>query len=204
MRNALSPGNPVADDWRGSRGSGVAPAIAVDFPWRTPSIGRRWRRDHVYSPGERRSLPHLPRRRRAVGFRSRPEIESQFGVLPNSSQLAAKGTEAERIRETAAANLAGVDNAFSRPRLRPLVQKHDFGAVDNVGLNAGNIYKFGDFRYPDHVVVRRSSNLDDVMIFVVGDAIRTESGSDAIQTVHIAFPLVGNPMNFAGDEEIGS
>lgn len=41
------------------------------------------------------------------------------------------------------------------------------------------------------------------MILVISEAIRTKGVADAIQTVHIAFTLVGNSVDFAGDKEVG-
>lgn len=67
--------------------------------------------------------------------------------------LAAKGTEAEWIEEATLADLAGVGDSFSRPRLRAFIQEDDSCAVDNVGLDTGDIQHFLNLRNPDHIMV---------------------------------------------------
>lgn len=56
--------------------------------------------------------------------------------------LAVERAEAEGIEEAALADFAGVGDAFAGPRLRPFVQEDDSSAVDNVGLNAGDVQNF--------------------------------------------------------------
>lgn len=73
--------------------------------------------------------------------------------------LAAERAEAEGIEEAALADFAGVGDAFAGPRLRPFVQEDDSSAVDNVGLNAGDVQNFLNLWYSYHIVVRRPSNL---------------------------------------------
>lgn len=67
--------------------------------------------------------------------------------------LATERTEAERVQETALADLAGVGHAFAGPRLRALVQKDDSGTVDNVGLDSGDVQNLLNLRDPYHIVV---------------------------------------------------
>jgi len=69
------------------------------------------------------------------------------------SYLAAKRAESERIEEAAFADFTGVGDAFAGPRLRAFVQEYDSGAVNNVGLDAGNVEDFLNLRYPYHIVV---------------------------------------------------
>lgn len=88
----------------------------------------------------------------AAGFGA--EGEGQVRVRLHTSQLAANGTEPEGIQEAAAADLTGVGDALSRPRLWPLVEEDDFGAVDDVSLDVRNVYKFRHLRHPDHIVIR--------------------------------------------------
>lgn len=49
--------------------------------------------------------------------------------------LAAKRAESEGVEEAPLTNFTSVGDTFARPRLGPLIQEHNFGAVDNVGLN---------------------------------------------------------------------
>lgn len=59
------------------------------------------------------------------------------------------------------ADAAGVGGAFSRPRLgaAALVQKHNLGAVDNVGLHTSDIQILLNLTNPDYIVIRRSPYL---------------------------------------------
>lgn len=75
------------------------------------------------------------------------------------SYLAAKRAESERIEEAAFADFTGVGDAFAGPRLRAFIQEYDSGAVNNVGLDAGNVEDFLNLRYPYDIVVRGPSNL---------------------------------------------
>lgn len=75
------------------------------------------------------------------------------GILRRMWYLAAKGTEAEWIEEATLADLAGVGDSFSRPRLRAFIQEDDSCAVDNVGLDTGDVQHFLNLRNPDHIMV---------------------------------------------------
>ncbi|KAL3837943.1 hypothetical protein ACJIZ3_022534 [Penstemon smallii] len=66
--------------------------------------------------------------------------------------LATEGAESEGVEEAAIAYTAGVCNAFSGPRLWPLIEKHDFCTVDNVGLYPCYIQIFLNFTNPDYVM----------------------------------------------------
>jgi hypothetical protein len=79
-------------------------------------------------------------------------------VAPRS-HLAPEGTEAERVREAPAADLAGVGDALARPGLRPAVEEHDLGAVDHIRLHVRDVDQLPHLRHPDHVVVRRPPDL---------------------------------------------
>lgn len=67
--------------------------------------------------------------------------------------LATKGAKSEGVKEAALTNLASVGDSFSRPGLRPLIQEHNSGTVDNVGLDSGNVKKFLNLRNPNHIMV---------------------------------------------------
>lgn len=71
-----------------------------------------------------------------------------------NSNLAAKRAEAEGIEEAAIADLAGVGDAFARPRLRPLVQENNLSAVDYVCLNRAYVQKLLNFIHPNNIMVR--------------------------------------------------
>ncbi|CAL9156644.1 unnamed protein product, partial [Musa hybrid cultivar] len=75
--------------------------------------------------------------------------------------LAAEGAEAEGVHEAPLADLADVGDALAGPLLGALVEEDDAGAVDNVGLNAGDVQHLLDLRDSDHVVVGRPSILGD-------------------------------------------
>lgn len=79
--------------------------------------------------------------------------EGQLWVCLHASKLATQGAEPEGIQEAPAANLAGVSHPLPGPRLRPLVQEDDLGAVYNVRLDAGDVDKLRHLRHPDHVMV---------------------------------------------------
>lgn len=61
----------------------------------------------------------------------------EFSVI--FTYLATERAETEGIRETPAANLAGVCDAFSRARLRAGVQEDNFGTVDDISLNIRDV-----------------------------------------------------------------
>ncbi|CAL9052966.1 unnamed protein product, partial [Musa banksii] len=75
--------------------------------------------------------------------------------------LAAEGAEAEGVHEAPLADLADVGDALAGPLLGALVEEDDAGAVDNVGLHAGDVQHLLDLRDSDHVVVGRPSILGD-------------------------------------------
>lgn len=50
--------------------------------------------------------------------------------------LAREGAEVERILENSVTSEAHVGRAFTRPRLRPLIQEDHLGMVNGVGLHA--------------------------------------------------------------------
>lgn len=69
--------------------------------------------------------------------------------------LAAERAEFEGIEEAAVTDVAGVGDAFPRPRLRPLVQEHHLGAVDYVRLHRADIQILLYFRDSDNIVIWR-------------------------------------------------
>ncbi len=77
----------------------------------------------------------------------------------SSTYLTTKGTEAEGVQQAALTRLAGIGNSFGRPGLRPFIQKHHARAVDDVSLDACDIQHLLNLRDSDHIVVRRTSNL---------------------------------------------
>jgi hypothetical protein len=76
-----------------------------------------------------------------------------------SIKLTTKGTEAEGVQQAALTRLAGIGNSFGRPGLRPFIQKHHARAVDDVSLDACDIQHLLNLRDSNHIVVRRTSNL---------------------------------------------
>ncbi len=77
----------------------------------------------------------------------------------SSTYLTTKGTEAEGVQQAALTRLAGIGNSFGRSGLRPFIQKHHARAVDDVSLDACDIQHLLNLRDSDHIVVRRTSNL---------------------------------------------
>lgn len=69
--------------------------------------------------------------------------------------LAANGAESEGVEEAPVADPAGIGGAFARARLRAaaLVQEHDFGAVDNVGLDLCYVQILLNLPNSNHIVV---------------------------------------------------
>lgn len=74
-----------------------------------------------------------------------------------NSDLAADGAESEGVEEAPVADVAGVGGAFPGARLRAaaLVEEHDFGAVDNVGLDLCYVEILLNLPNSDDIVVRR-------------------------------------------------
>lgn len=62
-----------------------------------------------------------------------------MGISAIFTYLATEGAKAEGVRETPAAYLAGVGDAFSRARLRAGVQEDNLGTVDNISLNKRDV-----------------------------------------------------------------
>ncbi len=92
-------------------------------------------------------------------------FKKTIGCCCNSSTyLTTKGTEAEGVQQVALTRLAGIGNSFGRPGLRPFIQKHHARAVDDVSLDACDIQHLLNLRDSNHIVVRRTSNLQHVTI----------------------------------------
>lgn len=207
MGYTLSSWSPKADDRRRRRRNSAA-GIATIILWPFPSIvGWQFK-----GPVEGCSPSELRWGRWLIGFRPvewipaefRAQSEGQIRVPSlHSSKLASERAEPEWIKQTPAANLTGVGNPFPGPRLRPFVEEHNLGTVDNVGLNTGNVYEFRHLGDPDHIVVRRPPNLNNMMVLVLRQAVRAEGVPGTIQTVHVAFALVRVAMDFAVVEEVG-
>lgn len=84
-----------------------------------------------------------------------PRKEQLQEIIAADIYLTAKRAEAEGIEKAALADLAGVGDAFPWPRLWPLVQENDPGAVDNVGLDSTYVQHLLYLRHPYHIMVRR-------------------------------------------------
>jgi hypothetical protein len=83
-----------------------------------------------------------------------------MGCCYNSSTyLTTKGIEAEGVQQAALTRFAGIGNSFGRPGLRPFIQKHHAHAVDDVNMDAYDIQHLLNLRDSNHIVVRRTSNL---------------------------------------------
>lgn len=61
--------------------------------------------------------------------------------------LAREGAEVERILENSVTSEAHVGRAFTRPRLRPLIQEDHLGMVNGVGLHANTGNKLRQNHY---------------------------------------------------------
>ncbi|CAL9077582.1 unnamed protein product, partial [Musa acuminata var. zebrina] len=129
--------------------------------------------------------------------------------------LAAEGAEAEGVHEAPLADLADVGDALAGPLLGALVEEDDAGAVDNVGLHAGDVQHLLDLRDSDHVVVGRPSYLKPMpaenhissssqrfpMVAVTREAEGAQGAVHAVETVHITLALVGVSVPLALHEE---
>lgn len=73
--------------------------------------------------------------------------------------LATKRTETVWIKKASLTDFTSVCDSFSWPWLRPFIQKHHSGAVDNVGLDASDVQHLLNLRYPYHIMVWRPPNL---------------------------------------------
>lgn len=67
--------------------------------------------------------------------------------------LATQGAEPKGVGEASAANLTSVGDPFSRPWLRPLVQKHNLCAVDDVRLHVRYIQELLNLIHSHHIMV---------------------------------------------------
>jgi hypothetical protein len=111
-------------------------------------------------------------------------------------QLATEGAEAEGVEEGACADLAVVGGGgglagggSGAAWLGALVEEEDLGAVDDVGLDAGDVEDVLHLRHPNHVVVGRTPYLDDsVGLVSVGAAVVAEGrgGGRAVEAEHVA------------------
>ncbi|KAG0464976.1 hypothetical protein HPP92_019140 [Vanilla planifolia] len=89
--------------------------------------------------------------------------EEQKRKAIKRGNLASERAEAKRIKETPAANLTGVRDALSWPRLRPLVQKYDLGTVDNNELRfirKDDLVKFKMVREKDDEEVEQYDHIE--------------------------------------------
>lgn len=78
------------------------------------------------------------------------------------TNLARKRAKGEGIKKAAVADKAGVGDAFTRARLRPLIQEHDARTVDNVCLYPCYVHILLYLRYSYYVVVRRPPYLKTI------------------------------------------
>lgn len=165
----------------------------------------------VHQTAGAQGLPTLLRSRRLVRFEvaaeripARLEFQSECEVriiAPlHCIELATQRTEPEAIMEASATNLASVGDPLPRPGLRPRIEEHNLRAVDYVCLNPRYIDVLLNLIHPHHVVVRRSSYLNDAMVPVIVETVRAESISGAVQAEHVALALVGDPVDGTGQE----
>ncbi len=82
----------------------------------------------------------------------------------SSTYLTTKGTEAEGVQQAALTRLAGIGNSFGRPGLQPFIQKHHARVVDDASMDACDIQHLLNLRDSNHIVVRRTSNLQHTAI----------------------------------------
>jgi len=138
----------------------------------------------------------------AVGGGGGPEepAPGHCGVGGAADDLAPEGAEAEVVEEAAGADLAevgggggGLAAAAGLLLLGPLVEEDDSGAVDDVGLHAGDVHEALDVGDPDDVVVGGATDLDGVVVAVgVREAEGAERagararGGGAVEAEHVA------------------
>lgn len=67
--------------------------------------------------------------------------------------LATEWAETEGIKEASLTDMAGIGDTFSRPRLRPLVQEHNFGTVYYICLDSCNVQIFLNLRHPYYIMI---------------------------------------------------
>jgi len=136
-----------------------------------------------------------------------------------ADDLASEGAEAEVVEEAAGADLAEVGGrrrglataaASWLLLLRPLVEEDDAGAVDDVGLHAGDVHEALDVGDPDDVVVGGAADLDGVVVAVAvceaqraqGARARARGGGAAVEAEHVALAAaVGVAVRLAMREE---
>lgn len=153
---------------------------------------------------------NLLRCHRLVGFTRFPTVFHLLGEaqLPISTlhppELTTKGTKSKSIDKAPATNLAVIGDSFSGPRLRTFVQEHYLGTINNVRLNTRNVQISLNLIHPNHVMVRGSPNLNNTMVFVMGQTVRTEGITTTIQTIHIAFTFIGISMETTSNKVISS
>lgn len=61
-------------------------------------------------------------------------IETTRDMGKLTPYLTPQGAEAKSVKKTSLTHLARIGHAFSRSWLRPFIQKHHTGTVDNVSL----------------------------------------------------------------------
>lgn len=131
--------------------------------------------------------------------------EAQLPITSlHPTKLATKGTKTESIDETPTTNLTVIGDTFTRPRLRSFVQEHYLCAVDNVRLYTWNVQKSLNLVHPNHVMVGRSSYLNNTMIFVMGQTVGTERVTTAVQAIHVAFAFISISMETTSGKVISS
>lgn len=115
------------------------------------------------------SRPMAGRRRYRLGlaeesgtrFGEHRERESKIVRIGlNSHQFAQNGAKAHRVGNAAVAHLAIVRRAFHNLRLRLRLQEDDFGAVDSVRLNVGQVHVLLNVGNSHHVPVGGAPNLN--------------------------------------------
>lgn len=94
------------------------------------------------------------------------ETEDKNRVREFYCYLATERAEAEGIKKASATYLTSVRNTFSDSRLRSFIEEHDLCAVDDICLNARDVYVLLYLIHSHHVVVRRSPYLQFNFIFV--------------------------------------
>lgn len=122
----------------------------------------------------------------------------------DSSQLATERTEAKCVKETSVTYFTGIGNALAWPNLRPFFEKNNPGAINNVSLHTAEVKHFLNLRNTNNVIVRRSSYLDYVMIFMMNKTAGTQCTAHTIQTIHIAFAFAEISMDFTGHKKASS
>jgi hypothetical protein len=134
---------------------------------------------------------------RVDGGRVPEPVPGLYGARGAADDLAPERAESEVVEEAARADLAevrgrglpGAAAASGLVLLRALVEEDDAGAVDDVGLHAGDVEEALDVVDPDDVVVGGAADLDGVVAAVgVRQAERAEraGGGAAVEAEHVA------------------